>query len=58
MAIAYLIYKENMTFDAALAFLQAKDPLIAPNAAFVAQLRSFEAAQRAKAPANPPPGAS
>jgi len=42
IAIAYIMYKQQNSFEAALALLKSKDALYQPNEAFVTQLRSWE----------------
>ena len=50
LVLAFLIGREGLGFDEALAALRAVRPVVSPNPGFVAQLRAFEAALRAGLP--------
>jgi len=41
IAVGYLMHKENMSFDEALAFVKAKDSMIALNSGFISQLQTL-----------------
>lgn len=50
LVLAFLIGRQGLGFDDALAALRAARPVVSPNPGFVQQLRAFEAALRAGLP--------
>jgi len=50
IAIAYLMYKDKLSYDEALARIKARDELIEPNTGFATQLRDFEKRLKEGAP--------
>lgn len=42
MVIGYIMKKQEMTFDEALSYVQERRPVVAPNEAFLEQLRRYD----------------